>query len=235
LPGPGRQRVVVMMRKHVDAGDLEEMAGQAMQPEFSRPLAVEDIGEGVEREVGASEEELAALARRMKLPAVMALTARLQVRPVREGFLVKGRMQAQVRQECVRTLELFDETLDVPVERLFVPSHSPRARALQAQGATVALEPDAPDAPDIIEDGVIDLGELVAEHLALALDPWPKKPGTDFVDVHAGGDAAEVAEGVEAGAQRAEKGQAVATDGQEDAQRPNPFAVLRVLKDRDGH
>jgi hypothetical protein len=39
------------------------------------------------------------------------------------------------------------------------------------------------DPPDPIIDGTIDVGALVAEFLALGLDPYPKKPGVEFVPV----------------------------------------------------
>jgi uncharacterized metal-binding protein YceD (DUF177 family) len=42
----------------------------------------------------------------------------------------------------------------------------------------VTLEDDDP--PDEIEGGVVDLGAYVVEHLALALDPFPRKPGVEF-------------------------------------------------------
>jgi hypothetical protein len=34
--------------------------------------------------------------------------------------------------------------------------------------------------PDEIVNGKIDLGAVVAEFLALGLDPYPRKPGVDF-------------------------------------------------------
>ena len=164
------------------------------QPEFSRPLAVEDIGKGVRREISATAEELQALAARMKLPAIHALQATLEVVPERHGsFLVRGQMRAQVAQECVRTLDVFDAEVRADIERLFVPADSPAAQALQA-AATVELDAQAPDAPDVIHGEEIDLGELVAEYLALSLDPWPKKPGTEHVDIEVGGETEDMTE-----------------------------------------
>jgi uncharacterized metal-binding protein YceD (DUF177 family) len=37
------------------------------------------------------------------------------------------------------------------------------------------------ETPDIVEDGQIDLGQYVVEQLALRLDPFPRKPGAEFV------------------------------------------------------
>ena len=34
--------------------------------------------------------------------------------------------------------------------------------------------------PDVYRDGRIDLGAIVAEHLALGLDPYPRSPGVAF-------------------------------------------------------
>src|SRR3546814_5101780 len=42
------------------------------------------------------------------------------------------------------------------------------------------LDPDAADPPDLLEDDRIDAGEVVAEELALALDPYPRKAGVDL-------------------------------------------------------
>ena len=39
---------------------------------------------------------------------------------------------------------------------------------------------DGEDPPDPIVDGRIDLGALAVEFLALALDPYPRKPGAEF-------------------------------------------------------
>ena len=186
------------------------MSEGSIRPEFSRPLPVEDIGAGVRRQIAAEPEELRALAQRMKLPDIVSLQADLSVEPQGGGsYLVKGRMQARVAQECVRTLDVFEDDVTAEVERLFVPADSPAARALE-EGPVLELDMEAPDAPDVIHDGAIDLGELVAETLALSLDPWPHKPGTDYVDM-----------------------EAAAPETNEVEKPDNPFAALKRLRDRD--
>jgi hypothetical protein len=42
------------------------------------------------------------------------------------------------------------------------------------------LSPTDLDPPDPIIGGVIDLGQVVAEQLVLALDPFPRAPGAAF-------------------------------------------------------
>ncbi len=40
---------------------------------------------------------------------------------------------------------------------------------------------EIPDPPEPIVNGFIDLGQLAAEFLVLGLDPYPRKPGAEFV------------------------------------------------------
>jgi hypothetical protein len=44
------------------------------------------------------------------------------------------------------------------------------------------VEFEGEDLPDPIVAGRIDLGALVAEFLALGLDPYPRKPGVEFAE-----------------------------------------------------
>ena len=50
---------------------------------------------------------------------------------------------------------------------------------------------DQVDPPDAIIDDTIDLGVVAAEFTALALDPYPRKPGAAFDDLTDPGDAEE--------------------------------------------
>ncbi len=194
-----------------------------IEPEFSRPVEIEKIGkDGTVEEIEADAAELEALARRMKLPAVRSLKARFELSPWKKGRIrVRGEFTAVVDQECVRTLEVFTATVSEPVERIYM---KPEAAATREIATAEGLEdPFADDAPDIIADDIIDIGELAAESLALALDPWPRKPGTDFVtySTELGGyvdspDDLPVAEASEAA----------------EPKRPSPFAALAGLKEK---
>jgi hypothetical protein len=53
------------------------------------------------------------------------------------------------------------------------------ANNLEGRGG-LELPSDEEDA-DLIEDGKIDLGQYAVEQLALSLDPFPRKPGAEFV------------------------------------------------------
>ena len=81
-------------------------------------------------------------------------------------------------------------------------------QGVQPAVTDLELDAEAADAPEPAPDGLIDLGELAAEQLGLALDPYPRKP-----------DAAVPAEW------KAEPVVEPVAD-----ERPNPFAVLEKLK-----
>lgn len=138
-------------------------------PEFSRRVEIARLPPSGGREViEATLEECSALSKRLGLPGVLSLAAILEVEPWRRGGAkVSGALRAEIVQACVVTIEDFTTMLREPVERHYLP-------AAMGEGA------NEDDEADIVPDGVIDLGELVAETLALALDPYPRKPGAVF-------------------------------------------------------
>lgn len=137
--------------------------------EFSRPLKVEDIGNRpLRRTVEAKEAERRRLAERFGLLALDRLSAEIELRR-QAGELVhaRGRLVADVVQNCVVTLE----PVPAHVEAEFACSFA----AGQAEDAEI--DPLAGEEVEPIEGGVIDLGELVAQQLAVSLDPYPRAPG----------------------------------------------------------
>lgn len=138
-----------------------------MTPEFCRKLAVERIGPTRhDITVEANPGELAALATRLHLPAVSALTCRFRLRPAQTGtFVAEGWLDAIVTQTCVVSLDDFQ----APVSDHFV------VRLVPAGSESDEIDPDSPDEIPY-GGGTIDLGEIAAEQLALVLDPWPRKP-----------------------------------------------------------
>lgn len=140
-------------------------------PEFSRPLQADRVPKaGSVETLEAEPKELKALANRMKIPAIHALTAEIRATPWRGGGIkLEGHLTADIEQVSVISLEAFRETVSIPVSRYFLPP------------GAVAENGEEDDA-DPIEGGHIDLGEVVAETLALDLDPYPRKPGEAFAE-----------------------------------------------------
>jgi uncharacterized metal-binding protein YceD (DUF177 family) len=150
---------------------------EIMSPEFSRLIPVDRIPpEGASEHIIATEQEREALAARFGLLAVQALSARMQLEPWRRGGIkVSGRFDARIAQTCVVTLEPFEEVLREDITHYFAGQNAPGPAAV-----THSVESLEEDEPDVISGGSIDLGELVAESLGLALDPYPRKPGAEF-------------------------------------------------------
>ena len=150
--------------------------------ELSRPFGVSVLpAAGRPLEIISTAAERAALATRYKIVALPSLTASLRITPVPHTLVgvvrVSGTVQAEVEQVCGVTAEPFVARVDTDLERFYAPP-SPKRREPIAD--EVELDPLADDPPDDIIDGSIDVGELVAEELALALDPFPRKPGVEF-------------------------------------------------------
>lgn len=148
-------------------------------PEFSRPQALARLGAApLVLDVTAGEAECAALAARFAIPAIGALTCRFILRRA-PGEVVEasGHLDARVTQTCVVSLDDFETALSEDFTLRFVPAAS----------LDEDEELDDLDGPDLIgHDGIaIDLGEAAAEQLALALDPWPRKPGAALPEMAA--------------------------------------------------
>jgi uncharacterized metal-binding protein YceD (DUF177 family) len=182
--------------------------------EFSRPIAVESLDEGgVALTVEADAAERERLAERFGLIAIDRLTGKVQVTPKEGGamFHLEGSFQADVVQTCVVTLEELTDHVEESFERQYSAPDEP-AEMLDEQ-----QELDEKEPPDPIVDGHIDVGEAIAEELALSLNPFPRKPGISFTDYSSGPEATAGRSGVASGNSRAADG---------------PFAALQRLKDQ---
>ena len=142
-----------------------------MTPEFSRPERIDTIG-GDARPVSieATPEERAAVARRFDLVTLDRLAADLSVRRTASGVMVEGRVAADATQACAITGDPLPVTIEEAVALRFVDA--------QASEEEIELDADGLDTVEI-EDGAVDLGELAAETLALALDPFPRGPNAE--------------------------------------------------------
>lgn len=148
--------------------------------EFSHVVEVDRIGsQGLHVQLEADEAACTGLARRMRIPAVLALKADLRVShdPASAGqYLVEGHLEAEVEQSCVVSLEPVRERVSEDFRRHFSPDAAVRPDAELAEDEAEWLDPEADDPADPIIDGQIDVGAVVAEELALGLDPYPRKP-----------------------------------------------------------
>ncbi len=175
--------------------------------EFSHPIVVEELPSGGRSvALAADEEARVGLARRFELPSLSSFEGMLKLRFLAGGPMLRitGEMRAELEQACVVSLEPVPVSLRFDVEAEFGPPIE------VPDGLELSLADDEPH--DMIEDGVIDLGELAAQHLLLSLDPYLRAPGVEvpkaFSEEVEASDSAEIKE----------------------SERQNPFAALASLK-----
>ncbi len=171
------------------------MTPRLPQPEFHRLVKLDALdaldGGPLRRDIEADERERQALAHRLDLLSLNSLTASVTLKRVSGGPLVRveGRLNADTLQRCVVTLEPVTGHVRETFSELFGP---PGCNPGDDEGEA---------APEPLNDNAIDIGELVAQHLSLALDAYPRVPGAKVPEEsgHGGG-------------------------------RRNPFAVLEALR-----
>lgn len=121
----------------------------------------------------------ARLAEELGLLALYALEMRGEIRPAgRDELVLEARLVARADQACSITLAPVPASIDDPVSRRYV------AGLTLPEGEDVEMPED-----DSIEPlpEVIDLAEIAAEALALALPLYPRAPGAEFGQkTHAG-------------------------------------------------
>lgn len=150
------------------------------EPEFSRRIAIDTIGGGAAtHEIAASEEECVALAKRFGLQSVGSLSARAGVRRDGDAIVAKGAVHADVVQSCVVTGDAVPAVISEAFDLRFVPEHAP------ADEEEIELSADECETLTY-SDGAIDLGEAVAQTMALALDPFPRSANADAALQEAG-------------------------------------------------
>jgi uncharacterized metal-binding protein YceD (DUF177 family) len=143
--------------------------------EFSRPLTL-DAARRTRTPVvvEANAAERVALARRFDLLGLDMLSATLAVSVTGDVIMLSGPLSAQATQRCVATDEPVPALIDEAMMLRCVPS---TADAVDPDAEIELSDEDC----DIIDydGGAIDLGELVAQSFALALDPWPRSAGAE--------------------------------------------------------
>jgi uncharacterized metal-binding protein YceD (DUF177 family) len=163
-------------------------------PEFSRPIDRRQLkAKPVAVEAGQAERK--ALARRFRLVAIDRLAAEVTLIADGKAVDAAGTLEAAIVQTCAVSGDDLPVAIREPITLRFVP---------QTQIAAEDLELKAEELDEIAFTGhVFDLGEAVAQSLALAIDPYATGPEADRV--------------------RKEKGLA-------DEAASGPFAALAALK-----
>lgn len=138
--------------------------------EFSRRVPLDRIGSAaISERIEANEVEREALAKRFGWIGIEALSAEMVLLERAGGVDVEGRLQASLTQPCVVTGDPVPAVVDQKFRVRFVDP------AVLASGEEDEVELSESDL-DVMEHdgGALDLGEAVAQTLALAVDPFPR-------------------------------------------------------------
>lgn len=171
--------------------------------DFSRVVETDRIGDkGHTLTIEATGDERRRLAKRLDLLDLPALSAEvvLTAGKIAGSVRLQVNLAADVVQSCVVTTEPVATRLADSFELVYVPVAGSSAPRDQRE---VEVDSLAADPPEPLIEGRIDVGEVVAEHLALAIDPYPRLPGAELPE---------------------------AVDAAEDTPTQRPFEVLRRLK-----
>jgi uncharacterized metal-binding protein YceD (DUF177 family) len=173
----------------------------ADEPLAAWSVAVTDIpAAGLERSKSATTQECQVIADTLAIPACESVSFNYAIMPMGDGsYRLKGDLTARVVQQCVVSLEPVVETIEDRVLTDFRPAGD----LPDDEGGVVDMEEDYDEEPII--DQSLDIGRIAYEHLASALNPYPRKDGATL-------DWKPAAE----------------TSSASD----NPFAVLAKLKDK---
>jgi uncharacterized metal-binding protein YceD (DUF177 family) len=154
------------------------------------PVRISEIPEeGRDYSLDADERTREAIAATVGVEAIPRLHAAFTLtRRGRDGLHVTGEITALVSQTCVVTLEPMQSDVSEPVDIAFTA-----AGKRSSSGVAVELSVDAAEPPEPLENGIVDLGRVAVEFLALGIDPYPRKEGAAFELPVSAGEAAEAA------------------------------------------
>ena len=125
--------------------------------------------------VKASDAERVALAERFGITSIPALCATVEFGVEDNAVLANGTLTATIEQPCAVTREDLTYEVEEALSLRFVPAGSTTDFAPDEE---VELESEDLDEIDY-EGETFDLGEALAQTLALAIDPYREGPGAD--------------------------------------------------------
>ncbi|UYN97571.1 MAG: DUF177 domain-containing protein [Enhydrobacter sp.] len=160
---------------------MPQISDKTPKSELERIVDLDRMGPGgAALEIVASDSERLALAKRFGFLGLPAFSARATV-DCRPGgqVVVEGRLRGKIVQACILTLDPVTQELDDSFRIVFRQGLADE-RDPESGEAVLSAQTDAPEP---LEGATLDVGEIVAEQLALAADPYPRRPGARLEDV----------------------------------------------------
>jgi uncharacterized metal-binding protein YceD (DUF177 family) len=154
-----------------------------MSDTFSCRLNLDKVHDGERIDLNATEPERVALANRLGLVGIERMEAHCaldRVAGAAPGAIrARGRIKATLTQSCVASGDPLPAYVDEAFELHFQPEPD------RVPDDEIELSGDELDV--IFHDGsAIDLGEAIADTLALSLDPYPRGPNAEVALKEAG-------------------------------------------------
>jgi hypothetical protein len=173
-----------------------------IEPPLQHIFDLSDLSQaGAEVVVEAKPEDLPGLAKWAGVDSVKRFSATVSLRRLSQTrFNYEANLTADVVQSCVVTLEPVESRINRSIVREL--KLAPRLEREAVGELTLAAGDD--DVPETILSLDYDLAAPLLEEFALAIDPYPRKPGAAFT-----------------------------APAEPDTSQSSPFAVLKALKDRD--
>ncbi|MBU1384985.1 MAG: DUF177 domain-containing protein [Alphaproteobacteria bacterium] len=140
---------------------------------YSEPVRLHQVGAGVTRRLEPDAAARTRIAKALDLASLDRFVAEVTLAPAPAGWRLSGRVRASLAQTCGITLEPLPVEIDAPFALSL-------AEAVDEDSEEIVITLDD-ESPDPIEGGQVDLGQYAVEQLALQLDPFPRKPGAEFV------------------------------------------------------
>ena len=178
-----------------------------VSPEFSRPVDVTSFGaKGRNFKFQAEEDERCALASRYSVLSVDELAVECKITPTRKGsFKLDARFNANIKQSCGISLDPVEDKISSKFTLILQQSVQ---RAVK-ETPEIDFSPDEEDV-EYLESNMVDVGEMIAQHLSLEIDPYPRKKNVT---------------GEELGEKIVKEEDVVFEE-----EKKNPFAILKSLK-----
>jgi len=135
----------------------------------------------------ANESECKAMADRADIKGIKSLEAKIHLLPKNSGHVieVRGSFCADVIQECAITLEQIESHIEEEFSAWYANYHQAasftRAQHEMQSRLTAEEQPmmEEQDDPEPMIDGCIDVADLVAQYLVLAINPYVRVDGVE--------------------------------------------------------
>jgi hypothetical protein len=141
------------------------------RPEFSRPVAIAKIaGTPSTYRITANAAERAGLARRFGLLSLDRLEAEIRLRRAAGDIRLEAELSADLVQACVVTTEPVPATVTEDFTLCYRPGID------EDEADRLALENPEDEIIEPLIGESVDIGEAIAQQLAVAMEPYPRSP-----------------------------------------------------------